>query len=126
MIICAAALAFIVVYNLTNINVAERMREIATIKVLGFSDIESANYIYRENILLSIIGIIAGLIAGVFLSNYIVATIEMDIVIFGREINFLSFVYATAFTLIFTLLVNAVMYSKINKISMVESLKSEI
>ena len=72
MIICAAALAFVVLYNLTNINVAERMREIATIKVLGFTEKESANYVYRENIVLSVIGIAVGLVMGIFLSNYIV------------------------------------------------------
>ena len=83
MIICAAALAFVVLYNLTNINVAERMREIATIKVLGFTEKESANYVYRENIVLSVIGIAVGLVLGIFLSNYIVSTIEMDIVLFG-------------------------------------------
>ena len=84
MIICAAALAFVVLYNLTNINVAERMREIATIKVLGFTEKESANYVYRENIVLSVIGIAVGLVMGIFLSNYIVSTIEMDIVMFGH------------------------------------------
>lgn len=124
MIICAAALAFVVLYNLTNINVAERIREIATIKVLGFSNSESANYVYRENMVLSIIGILVGLLMGVFLSGYIVTTIEMDIVMFGRKVNAISFLYAALFTLIFTLLVNLVMYKKLNSISMVESLKS--
>ena len=124
MIICAAALAFVVLYNLTNINVAERMREIATIKVLGFTEKESANYVYRENIVLSVIGIAVGLVMGIFLSNYIVSTIEMDIVMFGRSIHGISFIYAAAFTLVFTLLVNVSMYGKLNNISMVESLKS--
>lgn len=124
MIVCAAALAFVVLYNLTNINVAERIREIATIKVLGFTEKESANYVYRENIVLSIIGIAVGLVMGIFLSNYIVSTIEMDIVMFGRSIHGISFVYAAAFTLVFTLLVNISMYGKLNNISMVESLKS--
>lgn len=124
MIICAAALAFIVLYNLTNINVAERLREIATIKVLGFTEKESANYVYRENIILSIIGILVGLVLGIFLSYFIVSTVEMDIVMFGRKIKAISFLYAAAFTLIFTLLVNFVMYKRINNISMVESLKS--
>lgn len=124
MIVCAAALAFVVLYNLTNINVAERIREIATIKVLGFTEKESANYVYRENIVLSIIGIAVGLVMGIFLSNYIVSTIEMDIVMFGRSIHCISFVYAAAFTLVFTLLVNISMYGKLNNISMVESLKS--
>lgn len=124
MIICAAALAFVVLYNLTNINVAERLREIATIKVLGFTDKESANYVYRENIVLSVIGILLGLIVGIFLSYFIVSSVEMDIVMFGREIKAMSFLYASGLTIIFTLFVNLVMYRRINNISMVESLKS--
>lgn len=124
MIICAAALAFVVLYNLTNINVAERLREIATIKVLGFTEAESSNYVYRENIVLSVIGIAVGLIMGIFLSFFIVSTIEMDMVMFGRKIKALSFIFAGAFTLLFTLFVNISMYSRINNISMVESLKS--
>ncbi|CDM68199.1 aBC-type transport system [Clostridium bornimense] len=124
MIVCAAALAFVVLYNLTNINISERLREIATIKVLGFTDGESANYVYRENMILSIIGIVVGLFIGVFLSRYIVGTIEMDIVMFERKVDAISFVYATAFTLVFSILVNIFMYKKINNISMVESLKS--
>ena len=124
MIVCAAALACVVLYNLTNINIAERLREIATIKVLGFTDGESANYVYRENMILSVIGIMLGLIIGVFLSSYIVGSIEMDIVMFERKVNAISFIYATAFTLVFSILVNIFMYRKINNISMVESLKS--
>lgn len=124
MIVCAAALACVVLYNLTNINISERLREIATIKVLGFTDSESANYVYRENMILSVIGILVGLFIGIFLSRYIVGTIEMDIVMFERKVNAISFVYAAAFTLVFSILVNIFMYKKINNISMVESLKS--
>ena len=124
MIICAAALASVVLYNLTNINISERLREIATIKVLGFTDGESANYVYRENMILTVIGILVGLIIGIFLSRYIVGTIEMDIVMFERKVKIISFLYATAFTLVFSVLVNIFMYRKINNISMVESLKS--
>ena len=94
------------------------------IKVLGFTDGESANYVYRENMILSVIGIMLGLIIGVFLSSYIVGSIEMDIVMFERKVNAISFIYATAFTLVFSILVNIFMYRKINNISMVESLKS--
>lgn len=124
MIVCAAALAFVVLYNLTNINVAERTREIATIKVLGFSNSESANYVYRENTVLSILGIILGIVMGIFLSYFVVSTVEMDIVMFGRRIKNISYIYAIAFTFIFTLMVNLFMYKRLSNISMVESLKS--
>ena len=124
MIVCAAALAFVVLYNLTNINVAERIREIATIKVLGFTDRESSNYVFRENVILSILGILVGLVAGIFLCRYLILSIEMNIVVFGKKISAISFIYAALYTFIFTLLVNLVMHRKLNKISMVESLKS--
>ncbi|MCI6008274.1 MAG: ABC transporter permease [Ruminococcus sp.] len=124
MIICAAALAFVVLYNLTNINIAERVREIATIKVLGFYNRETSAYVYRENIVLTIVGILVGLVLGVFLTNFIISTAEVDTVMFGRTVSWLSFVYASAFTALFALIVNFVMYFKINAISMVESLKS--
>lgn len=124
MIICAAALAFVVLYNLTNINIAERVREIATIKVLGFYNRETSAYVYRENIVLTAVGILAGLVMGVFLTNFIISTAEVDTVMFGRTVSWMSFVYASAFTVLFALIVNFVMYFKINAISMVESLKS--
>ena len=124
LIISAAALAFVVLYNLTNINVSERIREIATIKVLGFYDNEVAAYVYRENMLLTLIGSIVGLALGVLLHRFIMSTIEFDNVMFGRNIDFLSYIYSILLTLGFGLLVNLVMYFRLKKILMVESLKS--
>lgn len=124
MIVFAGALAFVVLYNLTNINIAERTREIATIKVLGFFNREVSEYIYRENIILTIIGTAAGLLLGIVLNSFIIQTIEVDIVMFGRDILPLSFLYATGLTFLFALIVNFIMYFKMRKIDMVESLKS--
>ncbi len=124
LIASAAALAYVVMYNLTNINISERMRELATIKVLGFYDKEVAGYVYRENIILSIIGTLAGLILGVFLHKYVITTAETDMVMFSREIKTMSFVYSSILTIVFSSLVNIVMYKKLKKINMVESLKS--
>ncbi len=123
-IISAGALAFVVLYNLTNINISERYREIATIKVLGFYDNEVANYIYRENIILTILGTILGLFLGVILHRFVIVTTEIEMIMFGREIRRISFLYSTALTLIFSLFVNLVMYYKLKNINMVESLKS--
>jgi len=124
LIASAAALAYVVMYNLTNINISERMRELATIKVLGFYDKEVAGYVYRENIILSIIGTLAGLILGVFLHKYVITTAETDMVMFSREIKTMSFIYSSILTIVFSSLVNVVMYKKLKKINMVESLKS--
>ena len=124
MIICAAALAFVVLYNLTNINIAERVREIATFKVLGFNNRETSSFIYKENIVLTLLGIAVGLILGIFLTSFIVQTVEVDNIMFGREIYPTSFIYAAGFTMLFSLLVNAVMSVKIKTVNMVESLKS--
>lgn len=124
MIICAAALAFVVLYNLTNINIAERVREIATFKVLGFYNKETSSFIYRENIILTLIGIAVGLVLGVFLTGFIVQTVEVDNIMFGRDIYFTSYLYAAGLTFLFSLLVNAVMSFKIKSVNMVESLKS--
>ena len=124
LIISAAALAFVVLYNLTNINISERIREIATIKVLGFYDNEVAAYVYRENMILTLIGSIVGLALGVLLHRFIMSTIEFDNVMFGRNIDFLSYIYSILLTLGFGLLVNLVMYFRLKKIPMVESLKS--
>ncbi|MCD8025640.1 MAG: ABC transporter permease [Clostridiales bacterium] len=124
MIICAAALAFVVLYNLTNINIAERVREIATFKVLGFHNGETSSFIYRENIVLTILGIAAGLILGNFLTGFIVQTVEVDNVMFGRDIYFTSYLCAAGLTALFALIVNAVMSIKIKSVNMVESLKS--
>lgn len=124
MIVCAAALAFVVLYNLSNINIAERVREIATFKVLGFNNRETSSFIYRENIVLTVLGIALGLVLGVFLTAFIVQTVEVDNIMFGRTIYFTSYLYAAALTLVFSLLVNAVMSFKIKAVNMVESLKS--
>ncbi|MBE6734542.1 MAG: FtsX-like permease family protein [Ruminococcaceae bacterium] len=124
MIVSAAALAFVVLYNLTNINVAERKREISTLKVLGFKDKETSAYIYRENILLCIFGILAGLLLGVWLLGFIIQTIEMDMVMFGRDIHFITFVLSALLTAVFASLVNVIMHKRLKKIDMVESLKS--
>ena len=124
MITCAAALAFVVLYNLTNINLAERQREIATFKVLGFFNRETSRFIYIENIILTILGIAAGLGLGVLLSGFIIRTVEVDNVMFGRDIFFTTYLYAAGLTLLFSLLVNVFMSIKIRKVNMVESLKS--
>lgn len=124
LIICAGALAFVVLYNLTNINIAERVREIATIKVLGFYNKEVSAYVYRENIVLTIAGILLGLVMGVFLTDFIVQTVEIDNIMFGRGMNAMSFLWAIGLTALFSLLVNWLMYYKMKAVSMVESLKS--
>lgn len=124
LIVCAGALAFVVLYNLTNINIAERVREIATIKVLGFFNKEVSAYVYRENIVLTILGIAAGLIMGFFLTGFVVETVEIDNIMFGRGIEFTSYLWAAGLTALFSLLVNWLMYYKMKAVSMVESLKS--
>lgn len=124
LVVCAGALAIVVLYNLTNINLAERKREIATIKVLGFKHGETSAFVYRENMILTIIGIVFGLALGVLLTRFIVVTVEIDKVMFGRNIYFMTFVYAAIGTIIFSILVNFIMYFRIKKINMVESLKS--
>ena len=125
LIISAGALAFIVLYNLNNINITERQRELATLKVLGFYDKEVGAYVYRENILLTIIGAFAGCGLGWLLHRYVIVTVEVEEVMFGRQIDFSSFVYSFLFTVGFlSFIVNFVMYFKLKKIDMVESLKS--
>ena len=124
LIICAGMLAFVVLYNLNNININERKRELATLKVLGFHDSEVAAYVYRENILLTVIGAAVGIGIGGFLHRFIILTVEVDNCMFGRNIYTLSFVYGTLFTFAFSAIVNWFMYFKLKKIDMVESLKS--
>ena len=120
----AGALAFVVLYNLTNINVSERVREIATIRVLGFYERETDNYIFRENIILALIGMAFGLLLGVLLNNFIITTVETDIVMFGRGIDLSSYLFACFFTMAFTLIVNLCMKPVIRRVDMVEALKS--
>lgn len=124
LIVSAAALAFVVLYNLTNVNITERIREIATLKVLGFYDMEVANYIFRENIVLSLMGAAVGLLLGRALCMFVITTAEIDEVMFGRSIHAMSYVLAFVITVAFSLIVNAIMTKVLKKISMVESLKS--
>ena len=124
LIVSAGLLAFVVLYNLNNINITERQRELATLKVLGFYNGEVAMYVYRENIVLTILGAIFGIILGKILHGFIIVTVEIESVMFGRNIDLSSFVYGFLLTLLFSLLVNGAMYFKLKKINMVESLKS--
>jgi putative ABC transport system permease protein len=124
LIVSAAALAFIVLYNLTNINVEERIREIASLKVLGFTRREVYAYVFREIALLAVIGDALGLVLGIFLERFVVTTAEVDYVMFGRTIHPASFVYAFALTLAFAVLVILSMRRKLDRVNMVESLKS--
>ncbi len=120
----AGALAFIVMYNLTNINITERIREIATLKVLGFFDKEVDAYIFRENILLTLLGTGAGLILGVFLARFVITTAEVDFVMFGRSIYLGSYLLSALLTIGFSVLVTFVMHSRLKKVDMIEALKS--
>ncbi|MBO7675371.1 MAG: FtsX-like permease family protein [Atopobiaceae bacterium] len=124
LIVSAGLLAFIVLYNLTNINIGERVREIASLKVLGFTKREVYAYIFREIALLSVLGDVLGMVLGSFLATFVVTTAEVDYVMFGRQIHPLSYVYAFALTLAFTALILLLMRGKLDKVDMVESLKS--
>lgn len=124
LIISAGMLAFVVLYNLNNINITERKRELATLKVLGFYNNEVSAYVYRENIVLTLIGSLFGMILGKVLHQFIIVTVEIESVMFGRNIDLSSFVYGFILTVGFSCFVNWVMYFKLKKINMVESLKS--
>ena len=124
LIVSAGLLAFVVLYNLSNININERKRELATLKVLGFYDVEVDAYVYRENILITAIGILAGIGLGKILHYFVITTVEVDATMFGRNINLPSYLTSAAFTVVFSVFVNAVMHQKLKKINMVESLKS--
>lgn len=124
LIISAGMLAFVVLYNLNNINITERQRELATLKVLGFYNSEISMYVYRENILLTLFGAFFGIVLGKILHRFIIVTVEVETVMFGRNIDLSSFIYGFALTFLFSLLVNGAMYFKLKKIDMVESLKS--
>ena len=124
LIVSAGMLAVVVLYNLNNININERRRELATLKVLGFYDGEVGAYVYRENILLTVIGAALGVVIGKLLHAYVITTVEVDACMFGRNINPDSFLYGILFTFGFSVLVNFAMYFKLKKIDMVESLKS--
>ncbi len=124
LIVSAGMLAFVVLYNLNNVNITERRRELATLKVLGFYDTEVGVYVYRENMILTLVGTLAGVILGILLHRFVIETVEIDSVMFGRIIHFPSYVYSVLFTVGFSVFVNWVMYFKLKKIDMVESLKS--
>lgn len=124
LVVASAILAFVVMYNLSNINISERQREIATLKVLGFYDNEVDNYITKENMILAFFGIILGLIVGVYLSHFIITTCETDTLMFVRQVNPLSFVYSATITIAFTLIVNLINHINLKKINMIDSLKS--
>lgn len=123
-IACAAFLAFIVLYNLTNINITERIREIATIKVLGFYKNETASYIFRENLILTLIGSLAGLLLGNVFHAFVMSQVQVDQVSFQVRILPESYLYSILLTFIFAMVVNLFMGNKLERISMTESLKS--
>ena len=123
-IAAAAILAFLVLFNLTNINVTERIRELATLKVLGFYDGETASYVYRENGILTLIGALIGLFMGKWLHSWLIRTIEVDYLMFGRSVHTRSFILAALLTFVFSLSVNFISYFTIKDIDMIESLKS--
>ena len=124
LIIVAGMLSFVVLYNLNNINITERRRELATLKVLGFHDMEVAMYVYRENILLTLLGALVGCGIGKFLHHFTITTVEVDMAMFGRVIYPSSYLIAALFTIGFSAFVNWMMFFKLKKINMVESLKS--
>ncbi len=124
LIVTAALLAFVVLYNLNNVNITERRRELATLKVLGFYDQEVAAYVYHENIILTLMGIVVGVGLGTLLHQYIIHTIRVDMVMFGQHVSLVSFLISTVLTAVFSAFVNFVMYFKLKEINMVESLKS--
>lgn len=124
LILSAGLLAFVVLYNLNNINITERKRELATLKVLGFYDMEVAEYVYRENVILTVFGILAGALIGKVLHQYIIQTVEVDMMMFGRSVFFRSYLFSALLTLVFSLIVNYIMYYRLRKIDMIESLKS--
>lgn len=124
LVVVAGMLSFVVLYNLNTININERRRELASLKVLGFYNLEVAEYVYRENVLLTILGILVGCVIGKFLHLFTIVTVEVDAAMFGREIFGTSYLWSALLTLLFSAFVNWMMYFKLKKIDMVESLKS--
>lgn len=124
LIIAAAILAFVILYNLNSVNVSDRLRELATIKVLGFYSKEVTEYIYNESLISTIFGIASGLIFGSFLHKFIIKTVEVDLLMFGRNIYFSSFILAAFITIIFSVIINVILHYQLKKINMVEALKS--
>lgn len=124
LIVSAGLLAFVVIYNLTNINISERRRELATIKLLGFYNNELAAYIYRENIILTVIGSLTGVPMGIVLSKFITTTAETNDMMFLQKISPIYVLYSILLTLLFSIVMNLSMYNIFDKIDMIESLKS--
>lgn len=124
LVISAAVLGFVVLYNLSAINISERIREIATLKVLGLYPGEVTGYIGRESAILTLLGTLIGLLAGMGLHRYIMDTIEVDFAMFGKEIQPLSYLYAFGLTLVFAAIVQVFVHFSLKKVKMVESLKS--
>lgn len=124
MILAAGLLAFIVLYNLNNINITERRRELATLKVLGFHNGELAAYVYRENVILTLFGTVLGILLGFVLHWFVMQTVETEMIMFGVEMRFMSYVYAVLLTVLFAVIVNALMLFRLKKVDMIESLKS--
>lgn len=124
LIISAGLLAFVVLYNLSNVNISERVRELATIKVLGFYDKEVYDYVAKETTILTVIGIVLGLVGGYFLNLFIIETCELDMIMFNKIVEPISYLYATIITIVFTIIVNITTYFRLKKIDMIESLKS--
>src|SRR5699024_2600488 len=117
-------LAFVVLYNLTNINVSERIKELSTIKVLGFYDKEVTRYVYRETFTLTVLGIIVGLFLGILLHSFIIMTVEIDYLMFSRSIHPSSYLMASVLMFIFSTLVMILMHFKLKKVDLVEALKA--
>lgn len=124
LIVVSGLLAFIVLYNLTNINISERIRELSTIKVLGFYDSEVTMYVYRENIILTCIGVFFGCFLGKIVHGYVLKTVEVDMLMFSPTIHWLSYLYSSLLTFFFALLVMVIMHRKLKKVDMIEALKS--
>ena len=123
-IVCAAALAFIVIYNLININITERLREIATVKVLGFYRSEAAVYVLRENLLLTLLGALLGVPLGILLNRFVMSSIKVDLVSFIPRVKIPSFLFSIGFTLLFSFLVYLIMMRKLDKVDLAAALKA--
>ena len=123
-ILCAGGLAFIVLYNLTNINITERVREIATVKVLGFYKKETASYVFRENMLLTALAVLPGLLLGCLLHAFVMSEIQVDLIAFDVHVRPVSYLYSALLTFVFAWIVDRFMGRKLEEISMTESLKS--
>lgn len=124
LIVSAGLLAFVVLYNLSSVNISERKRELASLKVLGFYDKEVYRYVSRETMILTGIGMILGLLVGKILTNFVIKTCELDMIMFDPHIKFMSYFVSLLITLVFTILVNISVYFSLKKIDMIESLKS--